>query len=185
MSLLFSVCFCFVDKKTPFLNLVCPFISCPGMLYGFVLFPPLHLYFAPTSTPRPAPPSRLIPFICTQHILPHLSWPVYLKKKEKRTKKKKKTSFLSLFTVQCTDPILTLRFQTHPPVSLRVRNPTHLLSPALSWGLINLVKSQSAFHSITITLYPVWCSMLGGIRMITGSDLPPLPPRWRRTIPLI
>lgn len=112
--------------------------------------------------PPPCPTFLSIPFICTQHIPLHLSWPVSFKKK------KKKHNFFS-FSLRCSmhrpDPHPPL--ETHPPVSLHARNPTHLLSPALSWGLINLVKSQSAFHSITITLYPVWCSMLGGIRMIT------------------
>lgn len=150
MSLLFSVCLCFVGKKKTFLNLVCPFISHPGMLYGSARFPPLHHYFAPTSTPRPAPPSFLYPSSVPSTFLCISAGLSLLKKKKKNT-----TFFLSLFAVQCTDPILTLHLQTHPPVSLRARNPTHLLSPALSWGLINLVKSQSAFHSITITLYPV------------------------------
>lgn len=50
---------------------------------------------------------------------------------------------------------------------MKLCNPAHLLNPALSWGLINLLKSQSAFHSITLILFDTFFSMLGGIRMIT------------------
>lgn len=64
-------------------------------------------------------------------------------------------SFLLVHRPNPHPPLLT-----HPSVSLRVRNPVHLLGPALSRGLINLLKSQSAFHSITITPYPVWYSLL-------------------------
>lgn len=66
-----------------------------------------------------------------------------------------------------TDPVLNLCF---PPIHLslmKLCNPAHLLNPALSWGLINLLKSQSAFHSITLILFDTFFSMLGGIRMIT------------------
>lgn len=135
--------------------------------------------------PSLCPTFPSLPFICTLHISPHLS----------RSVSSLTCSVFVFFSVHAVTQ--SSPSTSNPPACLSLRNPTHFLSLALSWGLINLLKSQSAFHSITITPYPGWCSLLGGIMMITfriqsvflpvmaSSHSSNITMQWWRTRPLL
>ena len=117
-----------------------PYYLLPCFIHRSTLILPLHLYFVPTIPSHLVPPIHLSPssvpntfIFISANLLFNFS-----------------VSVLSVHRPNLHPPL-----PTHPPVSLRARNPTHLLSPSLSRGLINLLKSQSAFYSITITPYPV------------------------------
>lgn len=74
--------------------------------------------------------------------------------------------FFPLFCSR-TNPVLSRYFQPTPVCVPESWQSKALLHPALSWGLINLLKSQSAFHSITLIWFDTLFPVLGGIRMIT------------------
>lgn len=139
-------------------DLTRPSLSRPVLYTDPPLFLHFCLYFVPTTLFRS--------FICTRHAPP-------------------RQLLLFLSFLSTGDPILTLpNPPTNQPASLSLcnGNPNHLLSPSLSRGLINLVKSQSAFQRITITSYPVWHSALcwGALGWLRSGCDPSLLPRRRR-----